>query len=309
LVGAHGHDSGEVLGAYRGRHDAGRGRSSVAVPPRVIILAPSEQSTDVTPLSPRHERSLWALVIGTLLLAVHAFLSSGCHKAVQGPAIGDEPTLAIEGPHGIVCGAVAFAPNLAVTASHCVPGRIVRYTTLERRGVKSRTGTGFVVRRDAASDLAAFTGVGLVPAELSRSVPDPERSTRMVAHVPLPWSTVRVHPRELEEGFLHTERLEAGASGSGLWSDAGELVGVAIGNDSRSGYFASIPRISRMLRGTIEVAVAASDDGAPPPPDAHPAVWGDQHLGLDELFAGTKSQRRRIADELDARASQASTSP
>jgi hypothetical protein len=268
----------------------------------VIILALPEQSSGVTRFSPRDARTLWALVIGSVLVAVHAFLSSGCHRAVDTPAIGDEPTLAIEGPHGIVCGAVAFAPNLAVTASHCVPGRIVRYTTLERRGVKSRTGTGFVVRRDAASDLAAFTATGLVPAAISRSIPDPERTTRMVAHVPTPWSTVRVRPRELDEGFLHTERLEAGASGSGLWNDSGELVGVAIGNDSVSGYFASIPRISRMLRGTIEVAVEASADGAPTPPDAHPAVWGDERLGLAELVTATKSHRRRLGHELDDRA-------
>jgi hypothetical protein len=273
----------------------------------VIIHAAFEQSLGVTRFSPRDARPLWALVIGTVVLAVHAFLSSGCRRAVEGPAIGDEPTLAIEGPHGIVCAAVAFAPNLAVTASHCVPGRIVRYTTLERGGVKSRTGTGFVVRRDAASDLAAFTATGLVPAELSRALPDPQRTTRMVAHVPMPWSTVRVHPHELDEGFVHTERLEAGASGSGLWTDAGELVGVAIGNDSESGYFASIPRISRMLRGTIEVAVEASDDGARPP-DARPAVWGDERLGLGELFAATKDHRQRIGSQLRERAPHASKS-
>jgi hypothetical protein len=272
----------------------------------VIILAPSEQSSGVTRFSPRDTRTLWALVIGTVVLAVHAFLSSGCHRAVDPPAIGDEPTLAIEGPHGIVCGAVAFAPNLAVTASHCVPSRIVRYATLERRGVKSRTGIGFVVRRDAASDLAAFTAAGLVPAALSRAIPDPERTTRMVAHVPAPWSTVRVHPREFDESFLHTERLEAGASGSGLWNDYGELVGVAIGNDSESGYFASISRISRMLRGTIEVAVEASDDGAPAPPDVRPAVWGDEHLGLNELITAAKGHRRRIGSELHDRAPRAS---
>lgn len=246
----------------------------------------------------RDARALWALALGTVLVAVHAFLSSGCQKAVAKPAIGDAPTLAIEGPRGIQCGAVAFAPNLAVTASHCVPGRLVRYTTRARDGVESRSGVGFVVRRDAASDLAAFTGTGLVPALLSRAVPDPERTTRMVAHVPTPWSTVRVHPRQLDEGFLHTERLEPGASGSGLWNDDGELVGVAIGNDSASGYFASIPRISRMLRGTIEVAVEASDDGTPRPPDANPAVWGDEHLALGDLFESAKQHRRRIGAEL-----------
>jgi hypothetical protein len=237
-------------------------------------------------------------VLATVLLAVHAFFSSGCARAPAPPAIGDRPTLALEGPRGIVCAAVAFAPDLAVTASHCVPGRIVRYTTAARNGVPSRTAVGFVVRRDAASDLAAFTATGLVPAELSHVVPDPERTTRMVAHVPAPWTTVRVHPHELDEGFLHTERLEPGASGSGLWTDDGELVGVAIGNDSRSGYFASIPRISRMLRGTIEVAVQPSDDGSPRPPDARPAVWHDEHLALDGLFAASREHRARIEGHL-----------
>lgn len=262
----------------------------------------------VTRFSPRDARTLWALAIATVLVAVHAFLSAGCQRHVEPPTIGDQPTLALEGPHGIMCAAVAFAPNLAVTASHCVPGRIVRYATLARNGAKAQSGVGFVVRRDAASDLAAFTATGLVPAELSRALPDPERTTRMVAHVPSPWTTVRVHPRELDEGFLHTERLEAGASGSGLWNDYGELVGVAIGNDSESGYFASIPRISRMLRGTIEVAVQASDDGSPRPPDVNPAVWGDQHLALGDLFQSAKQQRRKLGDELQGRAPRASKS-
>jgi hypothetical protein len=111
-----------------------------------------------------------------------------------------------------------------------------------------------------------------------------------------------VRPRELDEGFIHTDRLEAGASGSGLWNDYGELVGVAIGNDSVSGYFASIPRISRMLRGTIEIAVEASDDGAPRLPDVHPAVWGDEHLALTDLFASAKEHRRRIDGRLEKKA-------
>jgi hypothetical protein len=267
----------------------------------VIILAPSEQSSGVTRLSPPGARAPRAFVVGAFVLAAPA-LSSGCRQAVDAPTIGDQPTLAIEGPHGILCAAVAFAPDLAVTASHCVPGRIVRYTALEQRGAKTRSGVGFVVRRDAASDLAAFTATGLVPAPISRVMPSTERPTRMVAHVPTPWSTVRVRPRELDEGFLHTERLALGASGSGLWNDDGELLGVAIGNDATSGYFASIPRISRMLRGTIEVAVQASDDGAPRPPDTHPAVWGDERLGLGDLLATARDHRLRITNELHDRA-------
>jgi hypothetical protein len=270
----------------------------------VIIRTACRQWLGVKPFKPRDTRALWALAVGTVLLALHAFLSTGCRQNVEVPSIGDRPTIAIEGPHGIMCAAVAFAPNLAVTASHCVPGRIVRYSTLDRRGSKASSGVGFVVRRDAASDLAAFTATGLVPARISRAVPDPERTTRMVAHVPSPWSTVRVHPHDLDEGFVHTERLEAGASGSGLWTDSGELVGVAIGNDSVSGYFASIPRISRMLRGTIEVAVESSDDAAVRHPDTKPAVWGDEHLVLSDLFTSAKAHRERIEGRLQNRAAE-----
>jgi hypothetical protein len=271
----------------------------------VIIRAVWPQWPRVNPFKPRDARALWALAVGTVLLALHALLSTGCRSAADVPTIGDRPTIAIEGPHGIVCAAVAFAPNLAVTASHCVPGRIVRYTTVERHGAKARSGVGFVVRRDAASDLAAFTATGLVPAQISRAMPDPERATRMVAHVPTPWSTVRVHPHDVEEDFVHTERLEPGASGSGLWTDSGELVGVAIGNDSVSGYFASIPRISRMLRGTIEVTVELNDD-APPRTDSDPAVWGDDQLALTDLFTNAKEHRERIEGRLQNRAAAAS---
>jgi hypothetical protein len=275
----------------------------------VIIRAPHAHSFGVTRSSPHVARTPWALVLGTVALAAPALLSSGCHRTAGAPTIGEQPTLAIEGPNGILCAAVAFAPDLAVTASHCVPGRIVRYAALERGGARTRRGVGFVVRRDAASDLVAFTATGLVSAQISRVMPSSERTTRMVAHVPTPWSTVRVRPRELDEGFLHTERLALGASGSGLWNDDGELLGVAIGNDATSGYFASIPRISRMLRGTIEVAVRVSDDAAPRPPDAHPAVWGDERLGLRELLATARDHRRRITTELHDRAPKAPKAP
>ncbi len=240
----------------------------------------------------RGGRSCGLGVLGTLALAV------ACHASPsESPAIGDESTLAIEGPRGIVCGAVALSPDLAVTASHCVPGRIVHYATVDRGRVRARSDTGHVLRRDAGSDLAAFSATGLVPAELSRAPLDPERTTRMVAHVPVPWSGVIVHPQTVDEGFVHTERLAPGASGSGLFNDAGELVGVAIGNDVRSGYFASVPRISRLVRGSVN-----SEAGAPPlgaaPPDARPAVWHDKNLELEVLLDESRDRRRRIEARL-----------
>jgi len=225
-------------------------------------------------------------------------LVAGCRAAVERPRAGDEPTLALHGPAGILCGAVAIAPDLAVTAGHCAPGRIVRYTTIEKTGKPSRSGTGIVVRRDAASDLAAFTASGLVPAELSRAAPDPGRVTRIVAHTPQPWTTRAIRTLSFDEGFLHTERLAVGTSGCGLWNDAGELIGVAIGNDRSAGYFASIPRISRMLRGTIEVSVAPTEKEEAT--DRDPAIWHDQRLRIEGLLAGAKAHQQRLDAEIRA---------
>jgi hypothetical protein len=234
--------------------------------------------------------------LGWFVLPCAVALFSGCRAQIQAPAIGDASTLALHGPQGILCAAVAIAPNLAVTADHCVPSRIVRYTTAELSGRPARSGVGFVVRRDAASDLAAFTATGLVPAEMSRVAPDLSRSTRLVAHVPAPWSATTIRPISFDESFVHTERIDVGASGSGLWNDAGELVGVAIGNDRSSGYFATIPRISRMLRGTIEVSLAPPV--TPERTDAAPAVWHDPHLALDGLFTIAKTHRQRLDAEM-----------
>ena len=225
-------------------------------------------------------------------------LAAGCRATVEPPRAGDEPTLALHGPQGILCGAVAIAPNLAVTAAHCAPGRIVRYTTIEKSGKPSRSGTGFVVRRDAGSDLAAFTASGLVPAELSRSAPDVSRATELVAHAPHPWTVSAIRMVAFDEGFLHTERLAVGASGCGLWNDAGELIGIAIGNDRSSGYFATIPRISRMLRGTIEVSIEPT--AKEEPTDRDPAIWHDQHLRVEALLAGAREHQQRLDAEIRA---------
>jgi hypothetical protein len=225
-----------------------------------------------------------------------ALALAGCQTSAGTPRPGDAPTLALDGPGGIYCGAVAVAENLAVTAGHCAPGRIVRYVTVVRGGRPSRNGVGFVVRRDVASDLAAFTASGLVAAELSRTEPDPGRATRLVAHAPAPWTAQSIRAHSFDDGFLYTERLMPGASGCGLWSDRGELVGVAIGNDRTSGYFASIPRVSHMLRGTIEVAVSPPE--TPERSDPDPSVWHDRGLSLDELLTAAKDHRQRIDSSL-----------
>jgi hypothetical protein len=57
-----------------------------------------------------------------------------------------------------------------------------------------------------------------------------------------------------------------------------------------------------MLRGTIEVALEGRDDVAPRRPDAKPAVWGDEHLVLSELFTSAKEHRDRIEGRLQDRA-------
>ena len=61
-----------------------------------------------------------------------------------------------------------------------------------------------------------------------------------------------------------------------------------------------------MLRGTIEVAVEASDDDSPPPPDAHPAVWGDEHLALEGLLTESQQHRARIDGRLQKQGTRAS---
>ena len=70
----------------------------------------------------------------------------------------------------------------------------------------------------------------------------------MVAHVPKPWGVVAIHPSDVDEGFVRTERLRVGVSGSGLWDSDWRLVGVAIGNDNQSGYFASARLITELVR-------------------------------------------------------------
>src|SRR5262249_8699301 len=93
-----------------------------------------------------------------------------------------------------------------------------------------------------------FATTHLVPAELREKPPDLDDVASMVSHVPKPWGVVAVHPVGVEDGFVRTERLRVGVSGSGLWDSDYRLIGVAIGNDTQSGYFAAASRISELVR-------------------------------------------------------------
>jgi hypothetical protein len=173
----------------------------------------------------------------------------GCHAAVQAPgATSDDSTLAVLGTGNIACGAVAISPDLAVTASHCVPETVVHYLRADEGNRSTREGRGFVVVRDPQSDLALFATTHLVPAELRKQPAELDGVASMVAHVPKPWGVVAIHPSEIEDGFVRTERLKVGVSGSGLWDSDWRLVGVAIGNDRKSGYFASAALIKELVR-------------------------------------------------------------
>lgn len=216
-----------------------------------------------------------------------------CHEEpVTGPIVGDEPTLAILGPDGVTCGAVALSATLAVTANHCVPDNEVSFVTASRMGVPDRTAFGVIVARAAASDLAVFATSGLVPASLAEGHIDYEHATTLVTHVPSPWTVAKLHPHSATEGFVQTERLESGMSGSGLWDDGGRLVGIAVGNDASSGYFAGSDRIRHVLD--------LSPVRAPLKPIApSAALWGDPALSVDDLIASARARRTHIETALD----------
>jgi hypothetical protein len=218
---------------------------------------------------------------------------AACHEvSVTGPLVGDEPTLAILGADGVTCGAVALSPTLAVTANHCVPDEGVSFVTASRMGVPDRTAFGVVVARAAASDLALFATSGLVPASLADGAVDYEHATTLLTHVPSPWSVAKLHPKDATQGFLQTERLESGMSGSGLWDDGGRLVGIAVGNDANSGYFAGSERIRQLLdlspvRAPLKPATPSA------------ALWGDPALAVDRLIASARARRSHIEALLD----------
>jgi hypothetical protein len=179
---------------------------------------------------------------------VGAALVVGCHGMRQMPASTDDSTLAVLGKDQIACGAVALTRDLAVTANHCVPETVVNYLMAPDGQQKTRTGLGFVVVRDPASDLALFATTHLVPAELRDDPPEVDGVASMVAHVPKPWGVVAIHPSDVDEGFVRTERLRVGVSGSGLWDSNWRLVGIAIGNDNQAGYFATAHLVSELVR-------------------------------------------------------------
>jgi hypothetical protein len=212
----------------------------------------------------------------------------GCHEATATPpAMGDEPTLAILGEDGVTCAAVSLTPTLAVTANHCVPDGEVSFVTASRAGQADRTGFGVVVAREVTSDLAVFAGTGLVPATLAQNSLDYEHATTIVSHVPAPWTVAKLHPKDARDGFVQTERLQSGMSGAGLWDDGGRLVGIAVGNDVRSGYFAGTTRILALLH----AAPVSAPLKQPQPPAA---LWGDPNLAIDTLLASAKQRRERI---------------
>jgi hypothetical protein len=212
-----------------------------------------------------------------------------CHAELRppGPTVSSEPTLAILGHDGVTCGAVALTTELAITANHCVPEAAVSFVTANKNGQADRTSLGIVVAREVSSDLAVFSGDGFVPAALAQGTLDYEHATTIVTHVPVPWSVLKLHPRDAREGYVETERLDSGMSGSGLWDDGGHLVGIAVGNDAKSGYFAGSSRILRLLK-------AAPAGTELKPPDASAALWGDPALRVDNLIAATKVHRARI---------------
>ena len=203
-----------------------------------------------------------------------AALAGGCHTVGDVPAPTDDSTLAVIGTGSIACGAVAISRDLAVTANHCVPETVVNYLMAPDGRQQTRAGRGFVVVRDPQSDLALFATSHLVPAELRRDPPALDEVASMVAHVPKPWGVVAIHPSKVEEGFVRTERLRVGVSGSGLWDSDWRLVGVAVGNDNQSGYFASSRLITELVRHVPR------DNRGRVQTSSEPAVCGNAELEL-----------------------------
>jgi hypothetical protein len=229
-----------------------------------------------------------------------AALAVGCHGMREMPASTDDSTLAVLGKDKIACGAVALTRDLAVTANHCVPETVVNYLMAPDGQQKTRTGLGFVVVRDPASDLALFATTHLIPAELRDEPPEVDGVASMVAHVPKPWGVVAIHPSDVDEGFVRTERLRVGASGSGLWDSDWRLVGIAIGNDNHVGYFATARLVSELVRhvprdarGRIQTAsepkicgnIGLSERSVPEHPDG---------VNVPKLLDKASEKRRRI---------------
>jgi Trypsin len=248
-------------------------------------------------------------------IVAFAMLVTACHAVREVPEASDDSTLAVLGPSNIACGAVAISPDLAVTASHCVPETVVNYLMAPDGRQRTRPGRGFVVVRDPTNDLALFATSHLVPAELRQKPAELDEVTSMVAHVPKPWGVVAIHPLKVEEGFVRTERLRVGVSGSGLWDSDWRLVGVAIGNDARSGYFASaalirelVRSVPRDTRGRIQTSrepVVCGNEERPLP--NHPEHPGG--VNVQNLLEKATQKSHRIDSELIHVESQMGTAP
>jgi hypothetical protein len=232
------------------------------------------------------------------IFVLGAFVA-GCHPVGEVPGPTDDATLAVLGGASITCSAVAISRDLAVTASHCVPETVVHYLLAPDGQKKTRPGRGFVVVRDPANDLALFATSNLVPATLRQKPPDLDGVASMVSHVPKPWGVVAIHPSDFDDGFVRTERLRVGVSGSGLWDSDWRLVGVAIGNDKEAGYFATarligelvrlVPRDTRGRIQTGEPKICGTPAGDPSPRPEHPEA-ADVRQALEKAHA----KRHRI---------------
>jgi hypothetical protein len=226
-------------------------------------------------------------------------LVAGCHPVgeVAGPT--DDATLAVLGGASITCGAVAISRDLAVTANHCVPETVVHYLLAPDGMQKTRPGRGFVVVRDPTNDLALFATSNLVPATLREKPPDLDAVASMVAHVPKPWGVVALHPSDLDDGFVLTERLRVGVSGSGMWDSDWQLVGVAIGNDKEVGYFATSRLIAELVRHVPRDSRGRIQTGEPKlcgtplrDPSKHPEH--PEAVDVRQLLDKAHSKRHRI---------------
>ncbi len=223
----------------------------------------------------------------------------GCHRVGEVAGATDDATLAVLGGNSIMCGAVAISRDLAVTANHCVPETVVHYLLAPEGAQQTRPGRGFVVVRDPTNDLALFATSNLVPAELRRRPVDLDNVASMVAHVPKPWGVVALHPRDIDDGFVRTERLRVGVSGSGLWDSDWRLVGVAVGNDKDAGYFATSNLIGELLRYVPRDTRGRIQTGEPRQcgtPEDDPSSHPEHPEGVDvqELLDKAHAKRHRI---------------
>jgi hypothetical protein len=180
-----------------------------------------------------------------------------------------------------------------------VPETVVHYLLSPDGLKKTRPGRGFVVVRDPTNDLALFATSNLMPAELRQRPADLANVASMVAHVPKPWGVVALHPRDIDDGFVRTERLKVGVSGSGLWDSDWRLVGVAVGNDKEAGYFATarlinelVRHVPRDTRGRIQTGEPKECGTRPDEAGRHPEH--PEGVNVQQLLDKAHAKRHRI---------------